>query len=30
MASVAVGSDAWELFNNELQAITEAVNEAED
>lgn len=30
MASVEVGSDAWELFNNELQAITEAVNEAED
>lgn len=30
MASVEIGSDAWELFNNELQAITEAVNEAED
>ena len=30
MASVETGSAAWELFNNELQAITEAVNEAED
>ena len=30
MASVETGSAAWELFNNELQAITEAVNEAEE
>ena len=30
MASVESGSAAWELFNNELQAITEAVNEAEE
>lgn len=30
MANVESGSAAWELFNNELQAITEAVNEAEE
>ena len=30
MASVEAGSSAWELFNNELQAITKAVNDAED
>ena len=30
MANVESGSTAWELFNNELQAITEAVNEAEE
>ena len=30
MASVETGSATWELFNNELQAITEAVNEAEE